>query len=327
MQLRFTKSMNMASPKIRIGTRGSRLARIQADQVCSELCRVHSLDISDFEIIPISTSGDRLVDVPLADFGGKGLFVKEIERALLDNEIDLAVHSLKDMSAHLPTGLTLASFLPRVDPRDAFISPSSKDLSDLPENSCLGSSSVRRKALVHRVRPDIDVVAFRGNVTTRLDKLSEGRVSATLLASAGLHRLDMSDKITSYLDPDDFPPSPCQGVIGIEVRDGDTKHKSLVSALNDESTHLEVSLERGFLATLDGSCRTPISGLARYDGKRVTFHGLILSVCGQQSYDWRGDCTGDLRDAYELGKTAGLSLREQAGEEFFHHWTDSPSDA
>jgi hydroxymethylbilane synthase len=246
------------SPFLRIGARGSTLALVQARLVQKLLAERHGVALDAIEIRTITTSGDRLTEVPLSEVGGKGLFSKEIEAALEAGEIDLGVHSSKDMATRLPKGLVLAAFLPREDIRDAFVSLKVTSLDDLPRGARLGSSSLRRASQMLRARPDLEIVAFRGNVDTRLRKLADGVADATLLAVAGLNRLGRQSDITAYLDPEHFPPAPAQGAIGLEIRADDARTAGLVAPLNHVATATAVHAERALLAALDGSCRTAI---------------------------------------------------------------------
>jgi hydroxymethylbilane synthase len=304
--------------RIKIGTRGSKLAMAQAFEVRERMVAAHEFSPDQFEIVEISTAGDRIQDKPLSEVGGKGLFSKEIEDALLDGRIDLAVHSSKDMATILPDGLELTAFLPREDVRDAFLSPTAKTLMDLPQNAVVGSSSMRRKALINRLRPDIEVVMFRGNLQTRLKKLANNDVAATLLAYAGLKRLGLEDEVASLFDPKEFPPAPGQGAICIETRIGDERIKPLVKALNDDDTAAALTLERAFLKALDGSCRTPIAGLALVDGDNISFSGMVLSDDGQEVFS--SSCSGKVVDAEALGRETGEDIRQQAGPNFFVEW-------
>lgn len=309
----------MKTDQFRIGTRGSALALAQAHQTRALLMAAHGLPEEAFAIEIISTAGDRIQDRPLSEAGGKGLFVKEIEEALIDRRIDIAVHSSKDMPTRLPPGLELAAFLEREDPRDAFIGRAAPRLADLPQGATVGSSSLRRQALIRRLRPDLNVVMFRGNVQTRLRKLSEGLVDATLLANAGLRRLGLADAITDLIPVDVFPPAPGQGAICIETRSGDVRAAAMLVPLNHRDTALALACERAFLAELDGSCRTPIAGLARIAGDRLDFSGLILTPDGTQSHDV--DTGGLVADAERIGREAGRAVRAKAGEGFFDGWT------
>ena len=308
----------MQSDIIRIGTRGSALALAQAHQTRARLMAAHGLPEEAFAVVPISTSGDRIQDRPLAEAGGKGLFTKEIEEALLDGRIDIAVHSSKDMPTWLPDGLALVAFLERADPRDAFIGRTTATLGDLPERAVVGSSSLRRQALVRRLRPDIEIIDFRGNVPTRLAKLDGGKVDATLLAAAGLDRLGLAGRITEMLDPERFPPAPGQGAICIEARAGDARAARMVAPIRHEPTGQALACERAFLAVLDGSCRTPIAGLARIHGDRLAFHGMVLTPDGKECHEIsRG---GHAADAEAVGREAGTAVRDKAGTRFFESW-------
>src|SRR5690554_2777304 len=272
----------MQTYELRIGTRGSALALAQAHETRARLLAAHNLPEEAFEIVVISTSGDRILDRPLAEAGGKGLFTKEIEEALLDRRIDIAVHSSKDMPTALPDGLELSAFLEREDVRDAFIGRAAEKLTDLPHGAVVGSSSLRRQALIRRLRPDIEVVTFRGNVQTRLRKLDEGQVAGTLLANAGLRRLGLADIITELLPVEEFPPAPGQGAICIESRIGDRRALAMLEPIGHVETAQALSCERAFLAALDGSCRTPIAGHARIEGGAVAFRGMILTPDGTE---------------------------------------------
>ncbi|QKV19887.1 hydroxymethylbilane synthase [Oricola thermophila] len=303
---------------IRIGTRGSPLALAQAHEVRDRLVAAHGMSADRIEIVVISTAGDRIQDRPLAEVGGKGLFTQEIEEQLRDGRIDLAVHSSKDMPTVLPDGLALTAFLEREDPRDAFISQKAKSLRDLRRGAVVGSSSLRRQALIRRLRPDIEVVQFRGNVQTRLRKLAEGVADATLLANAGLRRLGKTDIITDLMDTGFFPPAPGQGAICIEGRAGDPRTDALVEPLNHEATATALACERAFLAELDGSCRTPIAGLATVADGALAFRGMILTPDGTQAHETALE--GAPGDAAALGREAGRKLRQAAGDGFFSSW-------
>ena len=302
-------------PKIRIGTRGSRLALAQAQETRDKLVKAHELDPQSIEIVVITTTGDRISDRPLAEIGGKGLFTKEIEEALHAGEIDMAVHSMKDMPAQLPPGLAIACLLEREDPRDAFLSPVAKNIADLAAGAVIGSSSVRRAAQVKRLRPDVQVVAYRGNVDTRLRKLKAGEVDATLLACAGLRRLDLADEITQAMPVDEMLPAVAQGAIGIEVRDDDDTTRQLLAPLNHTATAHRIAAERGFLCALDGSCRTPLAGHARLDGGEIDFHGLALTGDGTHVFEARR--RGAVGDADALGRDAAEEVKAAAGARLF----------
>jgi hydroxymethylbilane synthase len=265
---------------IRIGTRGSPLALAQSNDVRRRLMAAHGLAEQDIEIVVIKTSGDRIQDRPLAEVGGKGLFTKEIEEALLSGAVDLAVHSMKDMQTELPDGLAIGAVLEREDVRDAFISLKYASLAELPKGAVVGTSSLRRQAQVRRLRPDVEVVQFRGNVETRLKKLQDGVADATFLATAGLKRLAMADRITAMVPVEDMLPAVAQGAVGIEIRANNEAVAELVAPLDHQPTAICVAAERAFLARLEGSCRTPIGGLARLDGGQLSMRGQILKPDG-----------------------------------------------
>jgi hydroxymethylbilane synthase len=303
---------------LKIGTRGSPLALAQAHETQARLMAAHRLPGEAFEIVVISTSGDRIQDRPLSEAGGKGLFTKEIEEALLARRIDIAVHSSKDMPTVLPDGLELSAFLPREDARDAFIGKAAKRIADLPRGAKVGSSSLRRQALIRRMRPDLDVVMFRGNVQTRLRKLDEGVADGTILAYAGLKRLGLDNVVTDLMPLEIFPPAPGQGAICIESRIGDGDVEKMLAAIHDVPTGQALACERAFLAALDGSCRTPIAGHATISGESLSFAGLIISPDGTASHEVRLD--GPARDAARIGAEAAKAVRARAGETFFDSW-------
>jgi len=302
--------MSQSSP-FRLGTRGSKLASVQAGMVARAL---QQRGIA-CEIVPVKTTGDRILDRPLADAGGKGLFTKELEEALLSGVIDLAVHSMKDVPTALPGGLTIAAILPREDPSDVFIAKRARTLSELPASARVGTSSVRRKAQILRSRPDLRCVPLRGNVDTRLAKLEAGETDAILLAMAGLKRLGIAHRVTSVLNPEEWLPSLAQGAVGIEIRLSDTRTASLIGALNDEAAATELACERAFQAALDGSCRTPIAGLARIEGKRLCFRGEVIAQDGSDfaATDFQIQLGANPRqDAARAGREAGAALRPRA---------------
>jgi hydroxymethylbilane synthase len=307
--------MRLQAPIIRIGTRGSRLALAQAQEVCDRLRRVHHLEDEACEIRIIKTSGDRVQDRPLSEAGGKGLFTKEIEDALIAGEIDLAVHSMKDMPTVLPYGLTVPCLLPRGDVRDAFISFKAKSLAELPSGARVGTSSLRRVAQVRRLRPDLQVVAFRGNIDTRLQKLADGIADATLLACAGLNRVGLQSQITMPMSLDAMLPAVAQAAIGVEIRADDEAMAKLIAPLNHEPTALCVTTERAFLKHLEGSCRTPIAGLAELADGRLVFRGEILMPDGRIAYTIRYE--GRPEEAIRLGHDAATNLLAKAGPKFF----------
>jgi hydroxymethylbilane synthase len=300
---------------LRIGTRGSPLALAQAHMVRDRLAAAHGCTPDDIAIHVIKTTGDRIQDRPLSEAGGKGLFTKEIEEALLASEIDIAVHSSKDMPTLLPDGLAMAAYLEREDVRDAFISRKAATIADLPRGALVGSASLRRQALVKRVRPDLRVEVFRGNVQTRLRKLDEGEADATLLALAGLKRLGLEREATAILPLDAFPPAIGQGAIGIEARESDTRMRDLLAPIADRETKIALDTERAFLAALDGSCRTPIAGLAAVERDTLSFRGMILRPDGSEVLETTRQ--GTVADAVQLGADAGRELKARGGPDFF----------
>lgn len=306
-----------AETRLTIGTRGSELALAQAREVRERLREAHG-DAVDPVIEVISTKGDRITDRPLAEIGGKGLFTEEIEERLVDGRLDIAVHSAKDMPTILPGELALIAFLPREAPGDAFISRNFASLAELPKDAVVGSASLRRGALINRLRPDIRVINFRGNVQSRLAKLEAGKVDATLLAVAGLNRLGLAARITEALDLADFPPAPGQGAICIEARRDNARIAGLLSAIDDPPTHTALLAERAYLKALDGSCRTPIAGHACLEGGTLHFHGMILSPDGVKCHETH--LSGNPSEAETIGKTAAETLREAAGSGFFADW-------
>ncbi len=302
------------SSVLRIGSRGSPLALVQAREVQSRLAKACGLAPEAIEINVIRTTGDAIQDRPLAEAGGKGLFTKEIEEALLSGAIDLAVHSSKDMPTLLPAGLILTAFLPREDARDAFIGRTAKSLAELPQGAVVGTASLRRQALLKHLRPDLTVAPMRGNVETRLRKLATGEADATLLAVAGLKRLGLMAAATEVLDIDTFLPAVGQGAIGLETRANDARTRALVAAINDPDTETALIAERAFLAVLDGSCRTPIAGHARSDGEAIFFRGMIAKTDGSEALEVTR--RGHRGDAAALGADAGRELKSRAGQGF-----------
>ncbi len=302
----------MASQPLRIGTRGSPLALAQANQVHDLLTRTHP-EIPAPEFCIIKTTGDQVTDRPLADLGGKGLFTKEIEQALLDDAIDIAVHSMKDVETWLPEGLVVDCFLLREDPRDTLLGAMS--IEALPSQARVGTASLRRGAQLLAARPDLEITMLRGNVGTRLDKLAAGEVDATLLAVAGLNRLGRADAIGAVLEPETFLPAVAQGAVGIERRANDGRTAELLRPLNDEPTATCVTAERAMLAALDGTCRTPIGGLATLEGGRLTLDGLLVWPDGTGLQRFRQ--TGSSSDAVAIGSEVGAELRRRAGPKFF----------
>ncbi|MGR3760547.1 hydroxymethylbilane synthase [Roseobacteraceae bacterium NS-SX3] len=315
----MTQTLPSPASPLRIGTRGSPLALAQAHETRRRLGSAFDLPEEAFEIVVIKTTGDDraliAADKPLKELGGKGLFTKEIEEALLAGSIDIAVHSMKDMPVAQPKGLALDCYLPREDVRDAFVSPTLKSITDLAEGAVVGTSSLRRRAqLLHR-RPGLKVVQFRGNVQTRLKKLSEGVADCTFLAMAGLNRLGMAEVPATPVSPDDMLPAVAQGAIGIERRGGDTRVASMLEAIHDKVTGQRLAAERAFLAALDGSCETPIAGLAELDGGTLRLRGEVLRPDGSEALD--DDQLCPIEDGAELGREMAARLLERAGEGFF----------
>jgi hydroxymethylbilane synthase len=303
-----------SAPFLTIGTRGSLLALWQAHEVQRLLAEAHGVAVDDIAIRSFTTTGDRLTDRPLSEAGGKGLFSKEIEAALAAGEIDLGVHSSKDMASVLPDGLVLAAFLERDDIRDAFVSLKYASLDALPQGARLGSSSIRRAAQMLRARPDLDIVPFRGNVGTRLQKLGDGVADATLLAAAGLNRLGQADKITAYLDPRTFLPAPAQGAICVEIRADDARTAGLVAPLDHAPTSTTIAAERSLLRTLDGSCRTPIGAFTELNDLSCSLTAEILSPDGSEYY--RDTLSGRPDEALQIGAELGRRLLAAAGPDF-----------
>lgn len=298
--------------KIRIGTRKSPLALAQAEEVRALLAE--NWPELTVEIVPMTTSGDTFTDRPLADIGGKGLFTKEIEDALLAKQIDIAVHSIKDMQTVLPDGLTLGCIIEREDPRDRLVGHALHSLDDLPKGASFGTSSLRRSSQLLMRRPDIQIVPLRGSVQTRLQKMESGLVKATMLAVAGLNRLQLWDTPGATLSTDEFLPAIGQGAIGIECRENDAAVMELLSPLADLDTEAAVICERAFLQMLDGSCRTPIAGYATVEGKQLHFRGLIVRPDGSAHHDV--EISGSSDDAEKLGRSAGEDLLSRCGKNF-----------
>jgi hydroxymethylbilane synthase len=307
--------MAQSTALIRIGTRGSPLALVQARTVRARLAAALGADEEAIELVIIRTSGDAIQDRPLAEAGGKGLFTKEIEEALLDKRIDLAVHSSKDMPTFSQPGLLLAACLEREDPRDVFISRKAASLAELPQGATLGTASLRRQAIAKRARPDLRVVPLRGNVETRLRKLDDGEVDATILALAGMKRLGLVEHATKIMSADEFLPAVGQGAIGIEARADDTRTRDLLARIDHADTSIALACERAFLAVLDGSCKTPIGGHATMEGDSMQFRGLIARPDGAAAHDIAG--TGHRKDAITIGAEAGRKLKARAGPGFF----------
>ena len=312
--VRELKKRDFKIQKLKIGTRGSPLALAQAFEVKKKISLSNGISKDCIEIVTINTKGDKIQDRPLTEIGGKGLFTEEIENQLLNNEIDLAVHSMKDMPTVLPEGLDIRTFLKREDFRDSFISLKYKKLDDLPEGAIVGSSSLRRRAQLLHKRPDIKLVEFRGNVQTRLKKLESGVAEATFLACAGLLRLGMNE-LVKPISPEIMMPAVAQGVIGVQQRSNDAEMTAILSPLNDKETEIQVMVERAFLKVLDGSCRTPIGAFSKLEGRELVFRGEVLRVNGSEviSGSWKGSTSQPI----ELGERAGRELKGKIGDAFF----------
>ena len=310
-------SLNLPTPTtpLKIGTRGSPLALAQAHETRARLSQAFDLEESCFEIIVIKTTGDRVLDRPLKEIGGKGLFTREIEDDLLSGRIDIAVHSMKDMPTEQPTGLILDTYLPREDVRDAFVSLTKDSMDALEAGQKLGSSSLRRKAQLMLARPDLEVVEFRGNVQTRLKKLEDGVADATFLAAAGLNRLGLSHIAKSFLDPDVMLPAVAQGAIGIERRSEDTRVAEILSAIHDTSTGQRLAAERALLRGLDGSCETPIAGLAELNGSTLRLRGEVLRPDGSEAINDDQSCP--IEDAEKLGSEMANKILNATPSNFF----------
>jgi hydroxymethylbilane synthase len=307
-----------SKPLLRLGTRGSPLALAQAGEVRRRLGEAHP-DLAGegaVALVVIRTTGDRIQDRALSEIGGKGLFTKEIEESLVAGEIDVAVHSMKDVPTWLPDGLAIEHLLPREDPRDAFFSPHGPRIRDLPQGAVVGTASLRRQSQVLAQRPDLRVVNFRGNVATRLRKLADGEVDATLLAVAGLRRLGEGDRIVAALEPEEMLPAVGQGAIGLEIRSDDARTRGWLDAVACRETGLRVTAERALLAQLDGSCKTPIAGLAELldGGARLRLRGLIALPDGSRLH--AGDLEGSPAEAAALGHRLGEQLQAAAGPAF-----------
>ncbi|SFO04444.1 hydroxymethylbilane synthase [Roseovarius lutimaris] len=311
----MTLDLPTPTKPLKIGTRGSPLALAQAHETRSRLAVAFDLPEEAFEIIVIKTTGDRVIDRPLKEIGGKGLFTREIEQAMLIGEIDIAVHSMKDMPVLQPEGLLLDTYLPREDVRDALVSPSVKNLADLPAGAKVGTSSLRRKAQVLVAYPQLEVVEFRGNVQTRLKKLEDGVAACTFLAMAGLNRLGRPEVAQCAIEPEIMLPAVAQGAIGIERRADDTAAAEMLAAVHHTETGERLAAERAFLAALDGSCETPIAGLAELSGGNLRLRGEILRPDGSESLTDEG--TALIEDGAKLGHEMAARLLARAGDGFF----------
>jgi hydroxymethylbilane synthase len=301
---------HLVTPWLKIGTRGSPLALAQAHETRRRLSLVHGVPEEHIEIVVIKTSGDMIQDRPLSEVGGKGLFTKELDVAQLDGAIDIAVHSAKDLPTVLPDGLVVAGYLPREDVRDAFIGGAAATLMELPQGARVGSASLRRQAMIRRLRPDLQVELLRGNVQTRLRKVESGEFAATLLALAGLKRLGLADKATSILPLDTFPPACGQGAIAITARGDDSRCLSDLASILHAETGYALAAERAFLNVLDGSCRTPIAGHAVVEGDKLRFYGLVLRKDGSEAFD--ASVEGGIAEAAALGEAAARKILASA---------------
>ncbi|MDD9876080.1 MAG: hydroxymethylbilane synthase [Magnetovibrio sp.] len=305
-------------PLLKIGTRASPLALAQTHEAGDRLAAA-AAELSGegaVGVVEIKTTGDKVQDRPLAELGGKGLFAKELDSALLDGRIDIAVHSLKDLETALPDGIVLGACLEREDPRDVLISPAAADIDALPEGARVGTASLRRRAqLLHR-RPDLRMTLLRGNIQTRMRKIADGEADATFLALAGLNRMGLADRAACVLDPDEMLPACGQGAIGITCRTDDARALAWLAAVNHAETMIRVSAERAMLAALDGSCRTPIGGLADIDADGgLRLRGLVARADGSEIH--RGERQGGIADAAALGAELGAELRARAGDDLF----------
>lgn len=295
----------------RIGTRGSPLALWQARTVRDRLRGAHGMPQDAVEIVDVKTTGDKIVDRRLAEIGGKGLFTKELEVALADGHVDCAVHSLKDVPTFPPDGLELAAFLEREDPRDSLVARHGACLDDLPAGAVVGTASLRREAMVRGLRPDLDIVLLRGNVGTRLQKVTDGAIDAAILATAGLKRLGLADRISQILETEIFVPAVGQGIVAVQVRANDERARRLVSAINNRDSERAARTERAFLARLDGSCTSPIGGHARVFDNRIAFAGRLMTADGAESASATTEGTADNPEA--LGKDAAEAILSKAG--------------
>ncbi len=307
----------MTERQITIGTRGSPLALYQTEMVRDALIRqTPALGAPDgVRVEIIKTTGDQVQDRALAELGGKGLFTKELDQAMRDGRIDIAVHSMKDLETWLGDGIRLACMLPREDPRDAFVSLTAANIDALPKGAKVGTASLRRQAQLLNQRPDLKVDLIRGNVQTRLSKLADGVCDATFLALAGLKRLGMADKATDIIEPDILLPACGQGAVGVTCRDDDDEVAELLAGIGDADTWAAVTCERAMLAVLDGSCRTPIGGLAEIKAGRMSLRGLVARADGTELY--RASREGLVSDAERIGRDAGEELRARAPADIF----------
>ncbi|KGB27237.1 porphobilinogen deaminase [Candidatus Liberibacter solanacearum] len=306
----------MEEKDFKIGTRRSPLALAHAFETRSYLMSVHKIPLERIFVVPLSTKGDRITNRTLTEIGGKGLFTEEIERKLISGEIDFAVHSAKDMPTKLLQGLRISAYLPREDVRDVFISHTAQSLNDLSVNSIVGTSSLRRKALLLRWRADLSIIDFRGKIETRLTKLKNKQADAMLLAYAGIKRLKKESVVKEILNLEDFPPSPGQGAICIETHMNNTRAHELATAINHGETWDTVSCERAFLAELDGSCKSAIAGFSYCKGQSLYFYGTILTPDGKFFHEISK--SGNRCDAIQIGRDAGRHIRLIADKTIFN---------
>ncbi|TMP28707.1 hydroxymethylbilane synthase [Pseudoalteromonas rubra] len=296
---------------LRIATRKSALALWQAEFVKAELEKFHA-DL-EVELVPMSTKGDKILDTPLAKIGGKGLFVKELEQAMLEGRADIAVHSMKDVPVEFPDGLELHTICEREDPRDAFVSNTYQSLAELPAGAVVGTSSLRRQCQIRAVRPDLVIKDLRGNVNTRLAKLDAGEFDAIILAAAGLIRLEMAERIASFVTVEDSLPANGQGAVGIECRSDDAQVQAWLAPLEHSATRMRVLAERAMNRRLEGGCQVPIGAYAEIDGEQLTLRGLVGAVDGSQIL--RGEQSGPVADAEQLGIRLAESLLAQGADQ------------
>jgi len=310
-------ALDLPSPTspLKIGTRGSPLALAQAYETRARLMAAFDLPEEAFEIVVIKTTGDAILDRPLKEIGGKGLFTREIEDDMLSHAIDIAVHSMKDMPVEQPAGLLLDTYLPREDVRDAFVSPTAKGIAELAEGETVGTSSLRRRAQLLNRRPDLNVVEFRGNVQTRLKKLDAGVAKCTFLAMAGLNRLALAEVPATGIETDDMLPAVAQGAIGIERRENDMRVAEMLEAIHHVPTGHRLAAERAYLAQLEGSCETPIAGLAELDGNTINFRAEILRPDGTEALSDAETCA--IEDGPEMGRAVADRLTARAPKDFF----------
>jgi hydroxymethylbilane synthase len=306
---------------VRLGTRRSKLALWQANHI-RDCLREHWGDRLQIELVEVVTEGDRIQDRPLNEVGGKGLFVKGIEEKLLAGTVDLAVHSMKDLPAKLPTGLTIACTPPRADPRDALVGPKGSKLAELPAGTRLGTSSLRRAALALQINPGIEIVPLRGNVPTRIDKTRAGECDVTLLAAAGLDRLGLQGEAVELLDAESFCPAACQGILALEIREGDDRLAALLRPLNDPDTAVAAAAERGFLARLEGGCQVPMACFARTEGATISVEAAVMDPSGTPSH--RAHRTGRADQAESIGRDLAEKLLSMGADKVLAAFSGLP---